>query len=69
MKISMLIDELQRIQKEHGDLNVSGAYVPGHPEMNIHGIHYVEPGPVLTALPHNCQEDLPERVLIEWKVP
>ncbi len=69
MKISNLIDELQRIQREHGDLHISGAYVPGHPEMTIHGIHYVEPGPLLTASSHNRQEDLPARVLIEWKVP
>ena len=68
MKISELIDELHRIQREHGDLHVSGAYVPGHPEMTIHGIDYVERGPLLTASPHNRQEDLPERLLIEWKV-
>lgn len=68
MKISKLIDELEGIQRQHGDLHVSGAYVPGHPEMTIHGIHYVQAGPLLTALPENSQDNLPDRVLIEWKV-
>ena len=69
MNISELIDELQRIRAEHGDLDVSGAYVPGQPEMTIHAISYTAAGPLLTASPHNRQDDLPERVLIEWKVP
>ncbi|MGD0538430.1 MAG: hypothetical protein ABSC03_12395 [Verrucomicrobiota bacterium] len=69
MKISKQIAELNRIRREHGDLQISGAHVPGHPEMTIHGIHYVAPGPLLTASPHNRQEQLPARFLIEWKVP
>ena len=68
MKISTLIDELQRIQTEHGDLHVSGAFVPGHPEMSISSVQHTRAGPLLTAASENNEEDLPERVLIEWKV-
>lgn len=67
MKISALILELQQIERKHGDMEVSGAHVPGHPELKIHGISYVQAGPLVTASPMNNQDDLPERALIEWK--
>ncbi len=68
MKISELIQRLQRTQRDHGDLHVSCAHVPGHPELTIHGVSYVPAGPLLTAAAGSRQDGLPERVLIEWKV-
>jgi hypothetical protein len=67
MKISELMSKLHEIQSKDGDLHVSGAYVPGHAEMTIHGIGYAKAGPLVTTSQHNMQQDLPERVLIEWK--
>ena len=66
MNITELIEELQKIQREHGDSHVSGINAGGHPEMTIHGISYEPAGPLESASPENNQ-CLPERVLIEWK--
>lgn len=66
MNITELIEELQNIQREHGDIYVSGINAYGHPEMTIHGISYEPPGPLDSASPENNQQ-LPERVLLEWK--
>jgi hypothetical protein len=68
MKISTLIEKLQRVQTEHGDLHVSGAFVTGHPEMSISSVQYTKAGALVTAASENDEDDLPERVLIEWKV-
>lgn len=68
MKISELVSDLQQIEREHGDLFVSGAYIPGHPEMTIHGVHHVGAGPLQTASPDQQEGKPPERVVIEWKV-
>jgi hypothetical protein len=67
MNIRELIDELQKIQREHGDIHVSGGYAYGHPELTIHGISYEPAGPLASASPENNQR-LPERVFIEWKI-
>jgi hypothetical protein len=67
MKISQLISELQQAKSKHGDLLVTGAHIPGHPELTITGTGRVPAGPLQTASKGSEQEDLPERFLIEWE--
>lgn len=66
MNITELIDELQQIQREHGDIHVSGVVPYGNPEMTIHGILYEPAGALPSARPEHDQNP-PERVIIEWK--
>jgi len=66
MNITELIDELQKLHDEHGDIHVSGTIPWGQPEMMIHGIDYAPSGP-LTSESHEANHNLPERVVIEWK--
>lgn len=67
MSISELISELGEIQREHGNIHVSGCYAYGHPELTLHGISYEPAGPRASAASENNQS-LPERVLLEWKI-
>ncbi len=66
MNITELIEELRKIEREHGDIHVSAVSAYGHPELTIHGISYEPAGPLESAS-HENNQTLPERVLLEMK--
>jgi hypothetical protein len=68
MNITELIDTLQEIKREHGDVHVYGIAGYGHPEMTVESITYEPSGPLESANPANDQDRLPERVLIAWRM-
>ena len=67
MYITEIIIKLQDIEREHGDIHVSGIAGYGHPELNVESITHESAGPLQSANPANDQHSLPERVLIAWK--
>jgi hypothetical protein len=68
MTVAELIRELQEIQREHGDVHVSGVGGYGQPELTVESVTYDSSGPLESANPANEQHGLPERVLIAWKI-
>lgn len=68
MSITELITELQNIERQHGDIEVSGVAGYGHPELTVERITREPAGPLESANPANGQERLPERALIAWKI-
>jgi len=68
MTITELISALQDVQRQHGDIDVSGIAGYGHPELTVESVTYEPSGPLESANPANGQERLPERVLIAWKI-
>jgi hypothetical protein len=64
MNIIELIDTLQEIRCEHGDVHVSGITGYGQPEMTVESITLEPSRPLESAHPANEQDRLPERVLI-----
>ena len=67
MNITELINTLETIHREHGDIQVSGSHGYGHPELTVQSITYEPSGPLSSASPANNQDHLPERVLIAWE--
>ena len=68
MTITELITKLEDVQREHGDIDVSGIAGYGHPELTVDSVTYEPSGPLQSANPANGQEKLPERTLIAWKI-
>jgi len=68
MTITELISELQEIQRQHGDIHVSGIAGYGHPELTVESVTYESSGSLESANPANEQHRLPERALIAWKI-
>jgi hypothetical protein len=68
MIITELITKLEDVQRQHGDIHVSGIAGYGHPELTVESVTYEPSGPLESANPANDQERLPERVLIAWKI-
>jgi len=68
MTITELISALQDVQRQHGDIDVSGIAGYGHPELTVESVAYEPSGPLESANPANGQERLPARVLIAWKI-
>jgi hypothetical protein len=66
--ITELISELQEVQREHGDIHVSGVAGYGNPELTVESVTHERSGPLESASPANDQHKLPERVLISWKI-
>jgi hypothetical protein len=68
MTITELITKLEDVQRQHGDIHVSGIAGYGHGELSVESVTHEPSGPLESANPANNQERLPERVLIAWKI-